>query len=317
MVMKKSYCKRVESGTCNVCSAPCSSCMHFNRSTSVMGSNVDGGFTAVKLMRDETDCCSFNVADVHPIYKSGACDDLQHAASESSNLLSVSSSLDSFSENAESKAALAPNATFDVSDDVEMPSKMFSGETGGKDAVLQKATSVSTRHLLSSSSYSASSLHQVAFTNQNEEQRQLECHGDNISCLTGGTDANGAVNLLNADVVRKETTHSMMSTKNEVAEGVKTEPVVEVCHISHEREIKEDEIKSLPPSACLNEPFLQKRSLGSCAVRADFSSNSDLVNIPALKVNSMKVRCTCFTSCNNHFAHHNSYIKDLEVSLNH
>ncbi|XP_039121442.1 LOW QUALITY PROTEIN: uncharacterized protein LOC120258157 [Dioscorea cayenensis subsp. rotundata] len=253
-----------------------------------MGSNVDGGYTAVKLMRDETDCCSFNVADVHPIYKSGACDDLQHAASESSNLLSVSSSLDSFSENAESKAALAPNATFDVSDDVEMPSKMFSGETGGKDAVLQKATSVSTRHLLSSSSYSASSLHQVAFTNQNEEQRQLECHGDNISCLTGGTDANGAVNLLNADVVRKETTHSMMSTKNEVAEGVKTEPVVEVCHISHEREIKEDEIKSLPPSACLNEPFLQKRSLGSCAARADFSSNSDLVNIPALKVNSMK-----------------------------
>ncbi|KAH7687372.1 Zinc finger RING/FYVE/PHD-type protein [Dioscorea alata] len=288
MVMKKSYCKRVESGTCNVCSAPCSSCMHFNRATSVMGSNVDGGYTAVKLMRDETDCCSFNVADAHPIYKSGACDDLQHAASESSNLLSVSSSLDSFSENAESKAALAPNATFDVSDDVEMPSKMFSGETGGKDAVLQKATSVCTRHLLSSSSYSASSLHQVAFTNQNEEQRQLECHGDNISCLTGGTDANGAVNLLNADVVRKETTHSMMPTKNEVAEGVKTETVVEVCHISLEREIKEDEIKSLPPSACLNEPFLQKKSLGSCVVRADFSSNSDRVDISALKVNSTK-----------------------------
>ncbi|KAJ0970817.1 hypothetical protein J5N97_018776 [Dioscorea zingiberensis] len=252
MVMKKSYCTGVESGTCNVCSAPCSSCMHVNRTTSVMESNVECGYTANKLGRDEADCCSINGADVHLIYNSKTCDDQHHAASESSNLLSVSSSHDSYSENAESKAALAPNAAFDASDDVEMPSKM-SGEAGVKGGVLPQETGVSTHSLLSSSTCSAAGFHQLSFTKRNEDQRQLECHGDNISCLTSGRDANGAVDLLNADVDRKETTCSVISTKNVVA-GVETKPKVEACHISPECEIKEDEIKSLAPSALKVEP---------------------------------------------------------------
>ena len=65
-----------ESGTCNVCSAPCSSCMHL--SIGQMGSKNDE-------FSDETDRAA--VTSQHSINEDKAGDSLQHTPSEASNLL--------------------------------------------------------------------------------------------------------------------------------------------------------------------------------------------------------------------------------------
>ncbi|XP_004511407.1 protein PARALOG OF AIPP2-like isoform X2 [Cicer arietinum] len=94
---------RLESGTCNVCSAPCSSCMHLNHA-----------LTGSKAVEFSDDNCrsgeansqnSMNESNVHSL-TSRACENTQHAVSEASNMLSVNSCHDSLSENAESRQIL-------------------------------------------------------------------------------------------------------------------------------------------------------------------------------------------------------------------
>ncbi|TQD80581.1 hypothetical protein C1H46_033833 [Malus baccata] len=97
-----------ESGACNVCSAPCSSCMHPNRS--FMGSKADE-FSDETCRVNVASQYSINVGDTSSSFKRKACDSLQHTTSETSNLLSVNSSHDSLSENAESKATLRSSDT--------------------------------------------------------------------------------------------------------------------------------------------------------------------------------------------------------------
>ncbi|TKY67896.1 hypothetical protein E2542_SST10792 [Spatholobus suberectus] len=94
---------RLESGTCNVCSAPCSSCMHLNRA--LMGSKAEE-------FSDEN--CRLGEANQHCTDKSDgsslrsrACERLKHAVSETSHMPSVSSTHDSLSENAENRRALS------------------------------------------------------------------------------------------------------------------------------------------------------------------------------------------------------------------
>ncbi|XP_022718629.1 uncharacterized protein LOC111276921 isoform X2 [Durio zibethinus] len=95
---------KAESGTCNVCSAPCSSCMHL--SIAQMGSKNE--------FSDETD--HVFVASEYSINEDTTGDSLQHTPSEASNLLCVNSSRDFYSENIESKATIRPS---DVSDALE------------------------------------------------------------------------------------------------------------------------------------------------------------------------------------------------------
>ncbi|GMJ12223.1 hypothetical protein like AT5G16680 [Hibiscus trionum] len=87
-----------ESGNCNVCSAPCSSCMHLSVSQMELKKNE---------FSDETDSAA--VATQYSINEDKTSDSLQNAHSEASNLLSVNSSHDSYSENIESKATTRPS----------------------------------------------------------------------------------------------------------------------------------------------------------------------------------------------------------------
>lgn len=105
--MSQKVYTKAESGTCNVCSAPCSSCMHLR--VAQMGLKSDE-------FSDETDCVP--VASQYSINEDKAGDRLHHSPSEASNLLSVNSSHDSYSENIESKATLRPSD--DVLEDVEI-----------------------------------------------------------------------------------------------------------------------------------------------------------------------------------------------------
>ncbi|KAJ1415165.1 Zinc finger, PHD-type [Sesbania bispinosa] len=95
---------RLESGTCNVCSAPCSSCMHLNRA--FMGSKAEE-YSDENCRSGEANQYSTDEGDGSSL-RSRACERSKHAVSETSNMPSVYSSHDdSLSENAESKQALS------------------------------------------------------------------------------------------------------------------------------------------------------------------------------------------------------------------
>ncbi|XP_059435246.1 uncharacterized protein LOC132168162 isoform X4 [Corylus avellana] len=162
--MSKKVHMKGESGTCNVCSAPCSSCMHPNRA--LMGSRTEE-------FSDES--CRVNVASQYSVNESGtlsslksrASDNLQHTTSETSNLHSVNSSHDSFSENADSKATLRSTIISDASEVVEMLPKLASGGTIAEDQLSSKPRR---------------GLDQRTFSNKYEEIKE-EGHDDNISCV--------------------------------------------------------------------------------------------------------------------------------------
>ncbi|KAL7003832.1 hypothetical protein U1Q18_004975, partial [Sarracenia purpurea var. burkii] len=169
------FLMRAESGTCNVCSAPCSSCLHITRT----------------LMDSKTDECSdetcegnsgsqYSVNDVVPV-KSTACDSGRNTASETSNLVSVNSNHDSFSENVESKACLR---NCDVSGSYE------------DDEMHQTFSS-----------------HQRGSTNRLEVQKVVEGHGDSVSCVSGGNHANKLASYVSGNVVRKNVPHSSVSAE--------------------------------------------------------------------------------------------------------
>ncbi|XP_023637405.1 uncharacterized protein LOC17882505 [Capsella rubella] len=106
---------KVESGTCNVCSAPCSSCMHRNV-----------GFTGPKLDESsDENChglvgsqCSVNEDGLLPSSMANAHNSLNTTTSEASNL--VNSSHDALSESAESKETIRFSGISDDSGAVAM-----------------------------------------------------------------------------------------------------------------------------------------------------------------------------------------------------
>lgn len=293
MIVNQTTRTRVESGTCNVCSAPCSSCMHINRTTSVMDSNVESTYSINKLRREETDCCSYDGSGGLQPYKSRACDDPQHATSETSNLLSVNSSHDSYSENAESKSTLI--ATNDVSGDVEMRPKL-SVEAVGEGGLLPKETNISSNCLLSSKSDLMTVPHQEPFRGGKEEQRDLECHGDNISCATEGLDAAIAVNVCKADVVGKEPVIGVASTKSEIAKAIERKTQLEAGNLCLDDEIRECKVKVEDPNACQKD-FLQKKDSVSF-VKDECSKKYDCVGHSSLKLNSAKVEPSEYFTAN-------------------
>ncbi|CAL0311365.1 unnamed protein product [Lupinus luteus] len=96
---------RLESGTCNVCSAPCSSCMHLNHALKRPKAEEFSDENC-RLPEANNKHCSVDVGNVSS-HRSRACERSQHVISETSNSISVTSSHDSLSENAESGQALS------------------------------------------------------------------------------------------------------------------------------------------------------------------------------------------------------------------
>ncbi|XP_047155975.1 uncharacterized protein LOC124827039 isoform X2 [Vigna umbellata] len=91
---------KLESGTCNVCSAPCSSCMHLNRA--LMGSNAKE-FSDENSRLGEGKYCE----DDGSSPGSRACERLKHAGDDTNHKPSISLTHDSRSENAENGQALS------------------------------------------------------------------------------------------------------------------------------------------------------------------------------------------------------------------
>ncbi|KAF1861319.1 hypothetical protein Lal_00014045 [Lupinus albus] len=94
----------LESGTCNVCSAPCSSCMHLNHALK-RAKAEEFSDENCRLGEANNNLCSMDDGNVSSL-RSRACERSQHAISETSNIVGITSSHDSLSENVESKQTL-------------------------------------------------------------------------------------------------------------------------------------------------------------------------------------------------------------------
>uniref|UniRef100_A0A1D1YD19 Bromodomain adjacent to zinc finger domain protein 1A n=1 Tax=Anthurium amnicola TaxID=1678845 RepID=A0A1D1YD19_9ARAE len=202
------------SGTCNVCAAPCSSCMHFNRAVSFMESKAEGGISVNSCGRKEADNCSFSNSELPTFYKSKLCADRTQAASETSKMFSTTSSHDSYSENAESKATVKPEV-HDVSEGVDMPSKLTSFETVEENQLpvehnvnFQLSQEPTKPHMA-----------QETFSNHLGDHPGLECHGDNNSCITGLRDVNVTASDLNTNLGRENMPCTSASTRALLGEG--------------------------------------------------------------------------------------------------
>ncbi|KAG8647945.1 uncharacterized protein LOC110622611 isoform X4 [Manihot esculenta] len=182
--MRRKVHTRAESGTCNVCSAPCSSCMHLK--LACMGSKSNE-FSDETCHETATSQSSINEDQLSP-FKNRAYDSLQHATSEASNFPSVNSCHDSLSENMESKASIRCSDIVDVSAESEMLAKLSSGGTVVVDQPFPKPQSI---------------LDQITSSNNNEYPNTVEAHDDNISCVSRSNDASIAVSHHNKNVDRK------------------------------------------------------------------------------------------------------------------
>ncbi|KAF6151320.1 hypothetical protein GIB67_040593 [Kingdonia uniflora] len=202
-----------ESGICNVCATPCSSCIH---SSSASTMEIKGG----NNFSDETSkgkvlSRSSIISDPAIPVKSRSCKDQHYTASETSNLLNTSSTHDSFSENAESKAILVTFDTSGASEDLEIRSKVSRVETVANE---QSA-------IVSSSSHVTSDVAKQTISNQQDEQKSTECHGDDISSFAGDCNATNPGGDLTEDR-EKINTNSRIEAGVDIDHGhMKPEPV--------------------------------------------------------------------------------------------
>lgn len=168
--MNQTVHMRGESGTCNVCSAPCSSCMHLKRALTVSKTEE---FSDETSHVNATSQYSANDADAISSIKSRVCESSLHANSETSNLLSVNSSHDSFSENADSMATIRSFDAANFSVDIDMHKKLYS-------AIVPEG------HIATEPTIQTTS-------EKHQSMKGSEGHDDNISCVSGSSNANIAV----------------------------------------------------------------------------------------------------------------------------
>ncbi|CAN1132183.1 hypothetical protein LINPERPRIM_LOCUS14244 [Linum perenne] len=160
---------RVESGTCNVCSTPCSSCMH--RKRAFMGSKGDEGdeFSDETCHVAETSQNSINKDESSPA-KGGTRDTLRPATSAASNVPSVDSCQDALSETAEIKGNVRISDRVDVSMKPEALPESSSVGTVSVGILSPKPEFIAYKRTASAKSAAS---------------KAVEGHGDNISCVTG------------------------------------------------------------------------------------------------------------------------------------
>lgn len=160
----------MDPGTCNVCSAPCSSCLHVKQTRME---------PKIAESLDETSresAISYSVDDTVQTKKNRECKSSQHTTSEASNMISVNSNLDSCNENAGRKHTNISGAA----QDVEVPNKVFSGR--------------SVRGKLHTPSPHKKDAEQGNSISKFADARGLEGHDDNISCVSGSDEASNMSN---------------------------------------------------------------------------------------------------------------------------
>lgn len=199
------------SGACNVCTTPCSSCIHNERTESTMESKVEGTFRERNAKKETNTFSSANYEREHT-YKCRPCDGGEHATSEGSNF-SVSSTHDSSSENVESNAANNILKTCNAPKGPDMSNKVFSVETvseGRMQIKSKEPENGNTQSLLSSAVHTNHDLHLRPISFQSEEKHDPECFLESIS-YSETKEANSTVHL-NSDLGMKSIQCNLVPT---------------------------------------------------------------------------------------------------------
>lgn len=188
---------------------------------------------------------SYSVNEAAPTVKSRKCEMGQHTASETSNLISVNSSHDSFSENAESKASLRTTDVSCASQDFEVSQKLLSGGS-----VREGLRTFKARKKGSDKS---------TVKNKFQDSRGLEGHDDNISCLSGATEATKLSNSGDGALVSEEYAKAVQSqtdlcVEKPDVEGSENKTLVDRCNDEH--------IQKVHPSVGLTANFSSPNSGG-------------------------------------------------------
>ncbi|KAG1359386.1 hypothetical protein COCNU_08G008320 [Cocos nucifera] len=258
-----------------------------------MESKIEDELSHDTSRRAEDDSCSV-IGDKRSNYKSREGDDQQHESSETTNILSSTSSHDSCFENFESKARFRILMANDGSEDVKTPHKESSDEA--VKFPLQKTT-VSADSALPSQSQTTCDLHHKTLSDIVDKQHVLECHGHSISCITGTKNTSTAVHAPHIDSDHKNATSSIPSTGN-LRDRKAEKPVRnEACHDCHIDEIKESQNEFQRPSTLLEESF-QKNS-GSSSAKVGSSP--------------MYGHSEFHPSKSDNSSHHNSFSEEINV----
>ncbi|GLT81248.1 hypothetical protein SLA2020_526420 [Shorea laevis] len=160
---KNKLALKEESRACDTCATACSSGMHYEQVTP-MGEKVNECSGDTKKGKNSNHC-SDNDANLLSPLVNNASNGRHHASSETSHLLSACSSHGSFSENEESEENLRD---FDRSGHNQMVVKSSVAQANENCSLVK-----------------APIFHDNRISSQPEKQRELECLGDNISCISG------------------------------------------------------------------------------------------------------------------------------------
>lgn len=168
----------------HLCATWCSSCLHFQRVAATVGVGIDD-FTDKTYEGKRTSLCSYTDGILFFPSLSTACDCRQHTSSEASNVFSVSSSHDLFSENAESRATFWDS---DSCKDVESLLNVRKAQTCRGSGDTPKGLT---------------NFDDERFSYQLEKHKELDIIDDNISCISRSNSANLARGNQNCGPDRK------------------------------------------------------------------------------------------------------------------
>ncbi|XP_072993699.1 uncharacterized protein [Typha latifolia] len=284
--------KKPETGTCNVCSAPCSSCFHFNQDFSLMESKLESGPTASTSGRKEEDNCS-SVGANEPVCKRKACDDSHYASSEASNISTSTSGHDACLENNETITTLQGSFPCEPDQHGDKATRISSEEADENDELLTEQKNTTPHNPFPSKSCKPSNVPQNTLSNLVEEEDSLEQRRDKISCSSEVKDA--AVNEDGPDMDKKDTAKRIASTDslfvNKAEKVVPKEGAVDY----HKQEIEQTQVGLARPTSC-NEESLQQKSPGASFPDASSSHKSELADLPPSKSNPSPK--ACFPSSN-------------------
>jgi hypothetical protein len=246
--------KPEECSTCNVSATPCSSSMHLERMASVMGTKVDEFSDEACKRRAACGSSSSDVDLLSPSLSSG-CNGRQHTSSEISNVFSACCSHDSFSENVESKATLKST---DVSENIEMHVKVNTGPTAEGKHAFPKVQII----------------YPQIYSNQLQKQKEMDCLGDNVLCISRSDYAKMIVGDHQGDANMKDLLCASASVDSvpAVEKAINDQPA---CHYL-DRSSHFDKVDN-------HNPWRPNFGKDSAQAVADISSKSDQSEISSLR----------------------------------
>ncbi|XVF11037.1 hypothetical protein REPUB_Repub07fG0234800 [Reevesia pubescens] len=194
-----------EARTCNACASSCSPYVHSEQMASM--AKKTNGFSGKACQEKESNCCSFNDADLSSPRVNSACNDRHHTSSGTSHPLSACLSRESFSENAESEETLRDCNT---SEGIKMNIKPNLFQSCANNCGSLKAPLV----------------HDKVISNQLERQKESECLGDNISFICGSDYTKTMAGDHNTDADKRNTSSSSASVVSfsETEKGINGQP---------------------------------------------------------------------------------------------